>query len=259
MKVSLHNHTYRCRHAEGTEREYIERALENGIEVIGFSDHAPFMFPDGVESGYRVPVASAKEYVETLRTLREEYKERIKIEIGFEMEYYPLYFKDMLKGVVDAGAEYLILGQHYIRNEIPEKRQVMLRDNIGNDDLVEFVEEVSAAIRTGVFTYIAHPDVINFKGDSDLYLPEMKKICIEAKKYSVPLELNLLGIRSGRHYPNEKFWEMVGEIGCDVVYGFDAHDAMNAYDGESLIIAEKMRRKYNLNVIEYPNIVYINK
>ena len=34
------------------------------------------------------------------------------------MEYYPLYFKDMLNRARDAGAEYLILGQHFAIEEM---------------------------------------------------------------------------------------------------------------------------------------------
>ena len=50
MKVNIHTHTYRCGHASGTPEEYIKRAIENGIEVLGFSEHAPFMFPDSYQS-----------------------------------------------------------------------------------------------------------------------------------------------------------------------------------------------------------------
>ena len=39
MFSNLHTHTTRCRHAFGTEREYIEAAITQGIRVLGFSDH----------------------------------------------------------------------------------------------------------------------------------------------------------------------------------------------------------------------------
>ena len=47
MNYNYHTHTTRCGHASGTEREYIERALANGVEYMGFSDHSTFVFPDG--------------------------------------------------------------------------------------------------------------------------------------------------------------------------------------------------------------------
>ena len=39
-----------------------------------------------------------------------------------------------------------------------------------------------------------------------------------------------------------------------MVFGFDAHDVMSAYDGESLKSAERLVEKYGLNLIEYPEI-----
>lgn len=41
---NLHTHTYRCHHAKGTDEEYVIKAIENGYDLIGFSDHAPYLF-----------------------------------------------------------------------------------------------------------------------------------------------------------------------------------------------------------------------
>ena len=87
---------------------------------MGFSDHAPFVFPDGYESGHRVPVSEAEDYISELRQLKEKYADKIDIKIGFEMEYYPDYFDEMLDFVRKLGAEYLILGEHYLYNEHPD-------------------------------------------------------------------------------------------------------------------------------------------
>ena len=38
MIANYHTHTWRCRHADGTEREYVERAIEGGLKILGFSD-----------------------------------------------------------------------------------------------------------------------------------------------------------------------------------------------------------------------------
>ena len=89
MQYNYHTHTYMCGHASGTPEEYIERAIKCGIKHMGFSDHSPFIFPDGYESPHRVPCAGAREYVSMLCDLREKYKEYFDINIGFEMEYYP--------------------------------------------------------------------------------------------------------------------------------------------------------------------------
>ena len=33
MIANYHTHTWRCRHADGTEREYVERAIEGGLKI----------------------------------------------------------------------------------------------------------------------------------------------------------------------------------------------------------------------------------
>ena len=73
MYANYHTHTYRCNHARGSEREYIERAIARGVRVLGFSDHVPMPFPDGHQSGFRVRIEELEDYVRTLEALREEY------------------------------------------------------------------------------------------------------------------------------------------------------------------------------------------
>lgn len=257
MIYNYHTHTWRCGHASGTEEEYIKRAIEYGIKYMGFSDHAPFIFPDGYESGYRVPFAQINCYIDELSQLREKYKDKIDLKIGFEMEYYPLHFDKMLKNVTEAGGEYLILGQHFIGNEHPGGRYTYSEtDNI--DTLKEYVSVVVEAMKSGVFTYVAHPDIIRFTGDVSVYREEIRKICSASRTYNVPLEINFLGIRDRRKYPNEEFWKIAGEEKSPVTFGFDAHDVQSAFDGESLVIAKEMVDKHKLNYIGKPKLITIH-
>ena len=114
MIANYHTHTYRCHHATGTEQGYIDAAIAGGIRYMGFSEHIPLDFPNGKESAHRMYMEDIPNYVTRLRRLREEYKDRIDIKIGFEMEYIPSRFKEMLRMAIDSGAEYLILGQHVL-------------------------------------------------------------------------------------------------------------------------------------------------
>ncbi len=250
MICNLHTHTKRCRHAVGEDREYILRAVEGGLKIMGFSDHAPYRFPDGHEDGFRVPVAEAEEYVKSITALKEEFKGKIDIKIGFEMEYYPLYFKDMLKYVCSLGIDYLILGQHYIKNG-------ELNSNDGGHTethLFEYVDTVIEGMRSGAFTYVAHPDMFNYTENTEIYKREMKRLCLAAKELGMPLELNFLGIRRGRRYPNPLFWEVAGEVGVAVVYGYDAHLPEHASDDVSIKKAEEIVAKNKLTVIEIPKL-----
>lgn len=256
MDYNFHTHTYRCGHASGREEEYVLKAIENGIKYMGFSDHIPLMFDDGFESGYRVHTDKAKDYVGEINRLKEKYKDKIKIFVGFESEYYQDFFDNMIENAIDYGAEYFILGQHFLSaehpNGIPSGRRT---ENI--EDLKKYVDTVIKAMKTGTFTYVAHPDIINFTGDDEAYKEEMRKMCKAALDLQIPLEINFLGIRDNRHYPNPLFWEVAGEVGAPVTFGFDAHETQVAFDGESLIKAKEMVKSFGLSYIGKPKIKFL--
>ena len=85
----------------------------------------------------------------------------------------------------------------------------------------------------------------------------MRRLCITSRELKVPLEINFLGIRGGRNYPNDALWQVAGEEKSPVVFGFDAHDIYSAFDGESLSKAKEIVQKYNLNYIGRPELVIL--
>lgn len=258
MTYNYHTHTYRCRHANGKIEEYIKRAIACGITHMGFSDHAPYICTNGRESTFRVPVAEVKEYFSEIFELREKYKKQIDIKIGFEMEFYPRHFEKMLNDVIEYGAEYLILGQHYIEEEQPYGVRVS-QETDSERYLQKYSKGIVDGIKSGVFTYIAHPDIINFTGDVEVFQREIRKICIAAGEFDIPLEINFLGIRDKRNYPNEVFWKIAGEEKTPVTFGLDSHDAVDAYDDISLVRAMEIVEKYNLKYIGKPNLIMLQK
>jgi len=258
MDYNYHTHTYRCNHASGTDEEDVISAIKNGIKWLGFSDHIPFRFPNGSESGYRVPMDKAREYVDSISNLREKYKDVIDIKIGFEMEYYPLFFNQMVENAKGFGAEYLILGQHFLFNEYPTI--VGTSAQTDNPELLgAYVSNVLDGIKSGVFSYVAHPDIMNFVGEKEIYLDKMQEICKASKEYNVPLEVNFLGIRGNRHYPNKLFLELMGKVQNPVTFGCDAHTAEDVFDKDSYVIAKSFVKEYNLNYVGKPNIIPILK
>lgn len=257
MDYNYHTHTARCGHASGEDEDYVRCAIEAGIKHLGFSDHAPFIFPDGFESNWRVPLSKADDYVKSISKLRENYSDKVEINIGFEMEYYEEYFEKMLNIARKHGAEYLILGQHFIYGE--HSRGI---GSVGPTDseehLSRYVDEVIAAMKTGVFSYVAHPDLVCFTGDDEVYKRHISRLCYASKELNVPLEINMLGIRYKKHYPAEKFWQIVGEVGAPVTIGFDSHAPENFLDTDQHEVANGIVEKYKLNYIGMPSLIKIS-
>ena len=69
MIANYHTHTWRCNHAEDTEREYVEAAVARGIKTLGFADHAPYFFDGDYYSGFRMKREQYRDYADTIEEI----------------------------------------------------------------------------------------------------------------------------------------------------------------------------------------------
>ncbi|MBQ8159847.1 MAG: histidinol-phosphatase [Clostridia bacterium] len=243
--ANYHTHTTRCHHAVGDDRDYVEAAIRAGYRILGFSDHVPFPFASGYVSGMRMHVDELPGYLASLKGLREEYADRLKIHIGFEAEYFPRYL-DHLRRMQDMGVEYYILGQHWMDSEEdhPSSADACRED----DGVLRYAEGVVRAMETGLYSYVCHPDILmRFRREED-FTPACEEatdmICEAAIRLNIPLEYNLLGLRDrldghGRGYPSPAFWAHASRHPIPVIIGVDAHDPARLLDEDTKAFAEK--------------------
>ena len=220
MKTNYHAHTHRCGHAEPGEHRYVEAALKEGFRIFGFADHVPQPYTD-FRSGMRMQPEETEDYVYTLLALRQKYRGEIDIHIGFEAEYFPSLFDNLLRMLDPYPYEYLVLGQHVLDHEVGGHWAGWQCDD--KAVLAHYVDQCAEALNTGAFSCFVHPDVFRFTGDEAVYRAEMRRLCREAKSCGVPLEFNLLGYGTHRHYPTPMFWEEAAAVGNKVILGWDAH------------------------------------
>ncbi|MDE6260444.1 MAG: histidinol-phosphatase [Oscillospiraceae bacterium] len=255
MIANYHTHTWRCGHAEGSEQDYVQQAVNAGLKTLGFSDHTPYDFFDAEprNPSIRMKPEELPEYAAAIRKFANEYRDQIQIFTGVEAEYYPKYFPRTLEMLKENGIQYMILGQHFLGNEIGEP--YCGRPCSDRKMLERYVAQTIEALDTGLFLYFAHPDLIHFVGSSSVYEREMRKLCQAAKRTGTPLEINLLGIRENRHYPNEQFWQIAAEEGSTVILGSDAHSPQHVVDPESeryaLALVERLGLKCQLSIDEF--------
>ena len=244
MLENFHTHTIRCRHAVGTEEEYVQKAIDNGLTALGFADHTPYLFLGTYYSTFRMYPDQIQDYSETILGLKAKYASQIDIHLGLEVEYYPDRISDMLELIKPHGIEYMILGQHCCGNE-----QDSFYNGAPTDDparLEQYCNQVITAMDTDLFSYIAHPDLIHFTGDTATYRAHMTRLCKAAKEHGIPLEINLLGLREKRHYPNEILFEICGELNCPMVLGSDAHSPEHVVDTATEKTARELVKKYGI-------------
>jgi len=221
-RIDLHNHTTRCNHAEGSIDEYIQRAIELGIDIYGFSEHAPMDF----DEKYRLPFCDMDAYVSDVLSAKEKYKNDIEILLGYEVDYLPGHMDDR---VLNANVDYLIGSVHFI-----DKWSFDNPEFIGGwktKDIDEiwkaYFEATEAMVKMGKFDIVGHLDLIKvFK-----YMPKtdvriLAKGVLKAIKTSgMVLELNAAGLRKpvAEIYPSPALLEVAYELDIPITFSSDAH------------------------------------
>lgn len=257
---SYHTHTYRCGHARGEDEEYVEAAINTKLKVLGFSDH--IFYPNFTGDNYpyvRGDYSLLDNYCSSILSLKEKYKNQIEIHLGFEAEYYEdydWYYKELLE---TKKVEYLILGQHFIReNGITGSFLFNSQDTLG---IKKYGYALIKGMETGYFSYVAHPDLYlsgyaNFDKDAE-FLAHL--IAQKSLELNIPLELNLGGFRRGfkaygtgecrYEYPNFDFWKIISQYGCKVLVGIDAHEPKNIIDSR-YYLARMYIDHFKLNIMK---------
>ncbi|QKJ26497.1 histidinol-phosphatase HisJ [Aliarcobacter cibarius] len=225
-RVDLHNHTILCNHATGSVDEYIQRAIELGIDEYGFSCHAPMTY----DPKYRMKIEEKAIYEKWINDAKGKYKDVIKVLLAYEVDYLNGY---MLDEILNAKVDYLIGSVHFLQN----KNEMWGFDNpefIGvyaSVDIDKVWEDYFFAIKsmakTGYFDIAGHLDLIKVfrflpKKDIRLIAKEALK---EIKKSNMVIEINPAGLRKpiGETYPSRQILEEAYDLGINITFGSDAH------------------------------------
>lgn len=230
-KINMHTHTYRCQHATGEDHEYVEKAIEAGFDVLGFSDHVPHVFDGDYVSGIRMTMGQLDGYIASIQKLKKEYAKDIEIYCGFETEYFPHSHERTMEKLSQYPLDYMILGQHFIGQEI--RINYVGRYGQTEETLKAYVDYVIQALDLENFLYVAHPDVIKFETYNAVYEEHMLRLLQELKRRNIPVEINMAGYCDGKHYPFEPFLNLALKNGNHFILGVDAHSPAELLDFES--------------------------
>ena len=252
LPYNYHTHTARCNHANGADKEYVEAAIQSGVKVLGFSDHAPYLFPNtDYYSAFRMKTDELFDYAESVRSLQKDYAKDIRIVLGFELEYYPAFHEGEMKFLSQVKPDYLIMGQHFGGNEINDVYAPYTEDETA---FRAYIKQIIEGLKTGHFAYLAHPDLAGYRFPKAVYEEMYETLCKEAKALNIPLEINLLGLRTNRHYPDRRLFEIAAKVGNQIVLGVDAHNPNEFHHTASVETAMNMVKELNLQLIEKPFI-----
>lgn len=229
MKTNYHTHTTRCQHATGSDEDYVVSAIKGGYQELGFSDHTPWKYHTDYQSDIRMRLEELPEYVASIRKLKEKYRNQISIKIGLECEYFPDYMH-WLKGIIqEYELDYVIFGNHFFHTD--EKFPPFTHLSPTTDMLELYEESAIEGMESGLFSYLAHPDLFmrsypTFDRHCKLI---SRHICRTAKRLNVPLEYNISYEEGSKPnqispIPHPEFWKIAANEECTAIIGVDAHD-----------------------------------
>ena len=222
MIVDLHNHTPLCNHAVGNMDDYIEAAIKAGTKHFGFSDHAPMNF----DSKYRMSFSDMSSYEKDVLKAKEKYKEKIKILLGYEVDYLKGHMDER---VLNADVDYLIGSVHFIEGWGFDNPEFIgkYKDQDIDEIWQKYFDTIEEMANSKLFDIVGHLDLIKVfkfmpKGD----INQMAKPALEAiKNADMVLELNVAGYRKpvGEAYPSVSLLKQAYELDIPITFASDAH------------------------------------
>lgn len=236
---SLHGGHSNLSHGKGDPEEFVEAAISKGMNGIGFSDHMLKTEKDCyIYNGERNSVGLKKfpKYLQEIRRLKRKYSSKIKILLGFEVDYFPDEEKYIRDFIAKYTFDYLVGSVHFV-NGIPIDQDYETYDTAVNscggllDFYIQYYKTVQKMIRMKCFQVIGHIDIVKiFNRKNNPESLRLKKIIYETlrlmRKYKCLLDVNVAGYikPKGELYPNQEILKMSKEAGVEVSYGDDSHD-----------------------------------
>ncbi len=239
---NYHTHMKYCNHAIGDVRDYVLFAKEHGYVELGMSDHAPIP-PDSMTKeewdynycGENMTLDTFEIYLKDIEKCQKEF-DGIIVYKALESEYLS-DFKDFYKSLRER-LDYMIFGVHFFKYN---NKIISTYDGVNYDNVLGYLEAAKEGMESGLFEYLAHPDLFYFEYKDkngnhtfdDRCELVTRKIIECAIKNDVYIEINANGLKFSKdvndnknyRYPVYQFWNIAKEYkDLKVIIGADAHD-----------------------------------
>ncbi|OQA01226.1 MAG: Histidinol-phosphatase [Bacteroidetes bacterium ADurb.Bin408] len=238
---NYHTHTQFCDGSSQPVR-YVEEALRQKMQVLGFSAHAPLSF----ENEWSLKKADISKYVAEIERLKTSYKGQICILNGLEADYIPGITQKFDTLRKKFRLDYIIGSVHLVK--APEGDALWFIDGAVHNFDNGLAEIFNHNIRRAVTAYYKQiqemivtqkPDIIGhidkikmnnkgrfFSEDEGWYEQIVTDTLYVASRYNCLLELNTRGVYTGKtdtFFPSPFVLERCLSLGIKVMVNSDAH------------------------------------
>lgn len=244
-----HVHSHYCPHGSKDAFEmYLDNAIKKGIEEITFTEHMPM--PEGVIEEFAKScspnIENIEKYFEEIKHLKEEYKDKIKVNCGLEVDFIEGY-EEFTRNLLNEYGQKLddsILSVHFCKYknkyypiDCIEYFEELLQEVNSIEAIYDmYYDTLLKAIKSDLGKYkprrIGHPTLIRiFNKKYPLEYKNTEKfneLIMEIKNRGYELDCNTAGLRKqlcGEVYPSGEFYDLAIENNINLVYGSDSHVA----------------------------------
>ncbi|MCR4791112.1 MAG: histidinol-phosphatase HisJ family protein [Lachnospiraceae bacterium] len=236
-----HMHSHHSTDSEATMESMVEAALAKGLETICFTEHQDFVYPPIPEKDGPDPfMLNADSYLYELLSLREKYKDRIRIEFGVELGLQLCCLKENLIFGREHEYDFIIGSIHLIDGQDPYYPDTF-EGRTDTEVYRRYFECMLENIRKfHNFDVLGHLDyVLRYGpgGKRDYKYSEYGDILDEIFGFLIEnekgIELNTGGIKKGmkEFHPCMEALKRYRELGGEIItIGSDAHKPENVAD-----------------------------
>ena len=243
-----HTHNSLCKHAVGTIEDYVKKAIELGLNVIGISDHFPYEYlsseipslEDIPYESYAMPTNNLESYILQLDDLKEKYLNQILIRTAFEIDFFKHQdhiLNKYLKGYLNKldyilGSVHVLFGKAGVFAFDDGRFLNKYKEYDGNDEIyMEYYDSLQVMINSPTFeldivTHFDLPKKFDKRiEDKDMIMGKVNETLELVKKHDLTIEINTSGLRKKvkEQYPHIDIIKKIFELGIPILLGSDAH------------------------------------
>ncbi|MDF9842701.1 MULTISPECIES: histidinol-phosphatase [unclassified Paenibacillus] len=246
MKFDLHTHHFRCGHADGTIRDYIEAGIAAGLSVIGISDHTPYFGHKAEQAFPHIAMAKSEivNYVEEVLSLQKEYAGKIDVLLGIESDYFPEHAELYRATLAAYPFDYVIGSVHSVGGDSIFNKSRWKRLNPQQMQAVkaEYYRLIADSARSGMFQILGHIDAMKGNYPQFCDIPAAAEIDEALRvigECGTAIEINTSGGTKlcGGWYPSDDILERALHYGVEVSFGSDAHKPSRVADQRDAVEA----------------------
>lgn len=242
VKCNLHTHSLYC-DGRGRLSDYVDTAIAQGVNVLGFSSHAPVKF----SNQFSIDENRIEDYMDEIASLNQINGAKISLYTGLECDYIPSFSMPFQNFREKYNLDYVIGGVHLVENT--ENKQLWfidgphseeyergLKEVFGGDvknGVTRYFHQMMEMIETQNFEILAHLDKIKMHNAERFFSEEddwYRNLCMDVvgllKHRNIIVEINTRGIYKKRcpdFYPSRFILEQLLKNKVRITLSSDAH------------------------------------